>query len=209
MDIGRAVTGLLAKAGFSQQPGVARVAVAQRQNVNGFGAFFATETDPTNIPLSGHLQNDWLTIAPDWIGLPDSPVTYQLSAQRPDGSSQTLATGPSARLQPDAIIAAAGLPPSASMPTTVTLDYTASAGGHVLAGTTVPLTFGPQSGAPTPLAPLVPAVITGGSFLVHYDLTGQTAFTDPTLVVSAPGRMDPFQHFYLPIYSVPLQGATG
>ncbi len=209
VDIGAAVTGLLAKAGFRQQPGVARVAVAQRQNINGFGAFFATETDPTNIPMTGHAQNYWLTIAPDWIGLPDFPITYQLSAQRPDGSHQTLATGPSARLQPDAIIAAAGLQPAADQPTTVTLDYTASAAGRVLASTTVPLTFGPRSGAPTPLAPLVPAVVTGGSFLVHYDLTGQTAFTDPTLVVSAPGRMDPFQHFYLPIYSAPLHGATG
>jgi hypothetical protein len=147
-----------------------------------------------------------LTIAPDWIGLPDAGVTYRLSAH---GTGATLATGPSARLQPDAIITAAGLSPSATQPTTVTLDYTASADGRVLAGTTVPLTFGPQSGTPTPLAPLVPAVVTGGSFPVHYDLTGQTGFTDPTLVVSAPGRMDPFQHFYLPIYSVPLHGVTG
>ncbi|HEX4702654.1 MAG TPA: hypothetical protein VH352_11045, partial [Pseudonocardiaceae bacterium] len=148
VDIGAAVTGLLARAGLRPQPGVARVAVAQRQNVGGFGAFFATETDPANIPLRGSAQNDWLTIAPDWTGLPDSPITYQLSVNQ-----QTLATGPSARLQPDAIIAAAGLQPSASQPTTVTIDYTASAGGHVLAGTTVPLTFGPQSGTPTPLAP--------------------------------------------------------
>jgi len=204
VDLGAAVTGLLAKAGFRQSPGVARVAVLQRQNVNGFGAFFSGATDPTNIPLQGHAQNDWLTIAPDWIGLPDAGVTYRLSVNQ-----QTLATGPSARLQPDAIIAAAGLQPSATQPTSVTLDYTASAGGRVLASTTVPLTFGPQSGAPTPLAPLVPAVVTGGSFQVHYDLTGQTAFTNPMLVVSAPGRMDPFQHFYLPIYSVPLQGVTG
>jgi hypothetical protein len=218
VDIGAAVTGLLAGAGVPQRPGVARVAVAQRQNINGFGAFFATETDPTNIPRSGHAQNELLTIAPDWLGLPDSHVTYQLSARCssasipphcPQGSRRTLATGPSARLQPDAIIAAAGLQPSADQPTTVTLDYTASVGGRVLAGTTVPLTFGPRSGAPTPLAPLVPAVVTGDSFLVHYDLTGQAAFTDPTLVVSAPGRMDPFQHFYLPIYSTPLHGATG
>ncbi|HEX4701917.1 MAG TPA: hypothetical protein VH352_07305, partial [Pseudonocardiaceae bacterium] len=209
VDIGAAVTGLLDRAGLRQQPGVARVAVAQRQNAGGFGAFFATSTDPANIPLRGSLQNDWLTIAPDWIGLPGSSVTYQLSARRSDGSSATLATGPSARLQPDAIIAAAGLQPSATQPTTVIVDYTASVGGHVLASATVPLGFGPQVGSPTPLAPLVPAVVTGDSFPVHYDLTGQTAFTDPVLVVSAPGRMDPFQHFYLPIYSVPLHDVTG
>lgn len=204
VDLGAAVTGLLAGAGFHQSPGVARVAVAQRQNVSGFGAFFSTETDSTNIPLGGSLQNDWLTIAPDWIGLPTNHVTYRLSVD-----DQTLATGRSARLQPDEIIAAAGLTPSANAPITVTLDYTASTGGRVLASTTVPLTFGPQAGVPTPLAPLVPAVVTGDSFDVHYDLTGQLGFTQPSLVVSAPGRMDPFQHFYLPIYSVPLQGTTG
>ncbi|HEX3649999.1 MAG TPA: hypothetical protein VHV49_16345 [Pseudonocardiaceae bacterium] len=207
VDIGAAVTGLLARAGVAPGPGVARVAVAQRQNVNGFGAFFSTETDPADIPLRGAAQNDWLTIAPDWIGLPED-ATYRLAARGPDGE-RTLATGPSARLRPDAIIAAAGPRPSGNQPTSVTLDYTASTGDHVLANAAVPLTFGPRSGVPTPLAPLVPAVVTGGSFPVHYDLTGQTAFTDPTLVVSAPGRMDPFQHFYLPIYSVPLHGTTG
>lgn len=204
VDLGAAVTRLLARAGFPPQPGVARVAVLQRQNVNGFGAFFSGATDPANIPLRGSAQNDWLTIAPDWIGLPDTGVTYRLSANQ-----ETLATGPSARLQPDAIIAAAGAQPSATQSTTVTLDYTASAHGHVLASTTVPLTFGPQTGTPTALAPVVPTVVTGGSIPVHYDLTGQTGFTNPTLVVSAPGRMDPFQHFYLPIYSVPLHGVTG
>jgi hypothetical protein len=208
VDLGAAVTGLLDRAGIHQQPGVARVAVAQRQSINGFGAFFSSQTDPANISLRGAAQNELLSISPDWIGLP-AHVTYQLSAERADGSHHTLATGPSARLQPDAIIAAAGQAPSATGPTSVTLDYTASAGGHVVASASVPLTFGPQTGVPTPLAPVVPAVVTGGSFLVHYDLTGQTAFTDPTLVVSAPGRMDPFQHFYLPIYSVPLHGTTG
>lgn len=209
VNIGAAVTGLLARAGFRPPPAVARVAVLQRQNAGGFGALFSSETDPANISLHGGAQNDWLTIAPDWIGLPTSHVTYELSARRQDGGVQRLAAGPSARLQPDAIIAAAGQQPSADQSVPVTLTYTASTGGQVLASATVPLTFGPRSGVPTPLAPLVPAVVTGDSFTVHYDLTGQTAFTAPALVVSAPGRMDPFQHFYLPIYSVPLHGTTG
>jgi hypothetical protein len=209
VNIGAAVTELLATAGFRPPPGVARVAVLQRQNAGGFGALFQSETDPANISLHGGAQDDWLTIAPDWIGLPDGHVTYQLSAQRQGGGVQRLATGPSARLQPDAIIAAAGQEPSAGQSVSVTLGYTASANGTVLASATVPLAFGPRTGTPTPLAPLVPAVVTGDSFTVHYDLTGQTAFTAPTLVVSAPGRMDPFQHFYLPIYSVPLHGTTG
>lgn len=209
VNVGAAVTGLLTRAGFRSPPGVARVAVLQRQNTGGFGALFSSETDPANISLHGSAQNDWLTIAPDWIGLPASHVAYELSAQRADGGVQRLATGPSARLQPDAIIAAAGRQPSADQSVSVTLTYTASTDGQVLARATIPLTFGPQTGAPTPLAPLVPAVVTGDSFAVHYDLTGQTAFTAPALVVSAPGRMDPFQHFYLPIYSVPLHGTTG
>jgi hypothetical protein len=209
VNVGEAVTGLLKRAGVTVPASVPRVAVAQRQNTGGFGAYFQTATDPTAISLTGHLQNDWLTIAPDWTGLPGAGVGYRLSAQRQDGSEQLLATGPAARLQPDDIIAAAGLQPSAQQPETVTLSYTASAGGQTIAQATVPLTFGPQTGPPTPLAPVVAPVVTGDSFSVHYDLTGQTVFTSPVLVVSAPGRMDPFQPFYLPVYSVPLQGTTG
>jgi hypothetical protein len=206
-DLGRAVTGLLGP-GPQAERGVARVAVAQRQPLNSFDTQFVTATDPGAISLAGANQNAWVTVAPDWVGLPPG-ARYLLTASTASGGRSTLATGPWARLQPDAILAAAGLQPSTQNSQTVTLNYTASAGAHVLAQAAIPLTFTPVSGSPQPLAPLVPAVTTGPGIPVHYDLSGQTGFTDPVLVVSAPGRMTPLDSFFRPVYSEPLTATSG
>jgi len=206
-DLGRAVSGLVGP-GPQAQRGVARVAVAQRQPLNSFDTQFVTATDPGAISLAGADQNAWVTVAPDWVGLPPA-ARYRLTASTATGGRSILATGPWARLQPDAILAAAGLQPSTQNPQTVTLHYTASAGAHVLAQATIPLTFTPVSGSQQPLAPLVPVVTTGPDITVRYDLSGQTAFTDPVLVVSAPGRMTPHDSFYKPVYSVPLTATSG
>jgi hypothetical protein len=206
-DLGRAVLGLLGP-GPQAERGVARVAVAQRQPLNGFDTQFVTTTDPGAISLAGANQNAWVTVAPDWVGLPPA-ARYRLTASTASGAQNTLATGPWARLQPDVILAAAGLQPSTQNPQTVSLRYTASAGSHVLANATIPLTFTPVSGSPQPLAPTVPAVTTGPDITVHYDLTGQTAFTDPVLLVSAPGRMTPLDRYYKPVYSMPLTATSG
>lgn len=206
-DLGRAVTGLVGP-GPQAQRGVARVAVAQRQPLNSFDTQFVTATDPGAISLAGADQNAWVTVAPDWVGLP-AAATYRLAASTAAGGQSTLAAGPWARLAPDAILTAAGLQPSTQNPQTVTLHYTASAGGRVLAQAAIPLTFAPVSGSPQPLAPLVPAVTTGPDITVHYDLRGQTAFTNPVLVVSAPGRMTPHDSWFKPVYSVPLTATSG
>jgi hypothetical protein len=210
LDLGSAVTGLIGAAGGSLAPGVARVAVEQRQPDPGLiDGVFSTATDPGAISLAGLNQNAWLTISPDWVGLP-ADATYRLSAVRENGGKRQLATGPWARLQPDTILAAAGVSPPTQQSQAVSLSYTASAGGKVLAKATIPLSFSPISGARELLAPVVPPVVTGATIPVRYNLAGQTGFTSPQLVVSAPGRMNPFDdHFFRQIYTVALTKISG
>ncbi|MHB1433985.1 MAG: hypothetical protein ACYCVZ_17955, partial [Streptosporangiaceae bacterium] len=90
VDLGRAVRLLL---GGQPSPGVARVAVAQRQTIGGFGAFFTTGTDPAAISLAGYGQNALVTIAPDWVGMPPG-ASYRLSAVSATGGRTPLASGP-------------------------------------------------------------------------------------------------------------------
>ncbi|MDR3034791.1 MAG: hypothetical protein LBV78_17095, partial [Kitasatospora sp.] len=201
-------TGLLQDAGYQLPAGVARVAVEQRQPLTEFDTFFTTFTDPTAISLAGAGQNALVTIAPDWTGL-HGGTSYRLYAVPASGPRQLLATGPSARLQPDAILAAAGMTPSTQTAQTANLVYVASTGSHVWAQASIPVTFSPVSGAPTPLAPVLDPVVRGTTITVHYDLTGQTKFTHPRLEVSPPGRVNPVQNFYHPIYSVPLTATSG
>jgi hypothetical protein len=208
VDVGRAVETLLARAHQSVAPGIARVAVEQRQQLSAAGEQFLTATDPTDISLSGMAARDWITISPDWTGVPAAGVTYSLTGP----GHRTLASSPWARLQPSAILAAAGLPVQSSAASrSVTLTYTASKSGKTLAAATFTLTFGPYDGTtPAAQAPVVPAAVTGPMIPVSYDLTGLTGDTDPTLVVSEPGRVDPVTGTYFaPAYSVPLTAATG
>ncbi len=209
IDIGAAVTRLLATAGTQLPAGVARVAVAQRQKVYDVAGVFTTPTDPSAISLAGPDQDAWITISPDWVGMP-SGASYRLYAVQANGARQLLATGPWARLLPDTILGAAGLTPSSEASQSVSLTYVASDGGQTLTTASIPLTFGPVSGAPYPLAPDVAPVTTGADIVVHYDLAGQTSLTSPQLVVTAPGRMDPDQNFYHPIFTASLQaGSSG
>jgi hypothetical protein len=206
LNIGRAVETLLARGGVALQPGVARVAVAQRQQASALGGTIQTATDPANISLAGRLANAWITIAPDWTGLGQQPVTYRLS-----GTKTQLATTPWARLQPSAILASAGLPLISPDTRSVPLTYQAISDGQVIAQTSVTLTFGPCDGTVQSVqAPLAPPVVTGSVIPVRYDLTGLTGATRPVLVVSEPGRVDPATGLYFrPSYTAPLTGTTG
>lgn len=207
-SLGSAVTRLLAAAGYQLPGGVARVAVAQRQPLSQLDTFFSMVTDPAAISLAGPDQNALVTIAPDWTGLPGG-TTYRLYALRQAGGRTLLAHGPSARLLPEEILAAAGLAPSPRLSQAVSLSYQATSGTHVLADATIPLAFTPVSGTPMPLAPVVPPVVRGSSIKVHYDLTGQTGFTAPQLAVSPAGRVNPLQSFFRPSYTVPLHATSG
>ena len=209
IDLGAAVAKLFGDAGSSTKPGAPRVAVEQRQQANSLGGSITTATDPTNIPLAGRLGYAWITISPDWVGLPDTGVTYRLAATT--GPAKRLATSAWARLQPGSILAAAGLDLDANQTQTVPLVYTASAGGKTLVRKTFSLTFGPTDGStPGVLAPLVSPVTTGSTIKVTYDISHLTGATAPTLVVSQPGHIDPATGLYFrPAYTAPLTDPTG
>lgn len=209
VDVGNAVATLLAEAGLRAAPSVPRVAVEQRQNLSALTGSITTATDPGAISLSGRLLYAWITIAPDWVGLPQGNVRYQLTAL--GGPGTTLATTPWARLQPTQLLAAAGEPVVATAPRTVSLAYTATAGGRTLAAATVALTFGPSDGTSlSAVAPIVPPVSQGPVIPVRYDLTGVSPIKDPVLVVSEPGRVDPASGlFFHPAYSTPVSAVSG
>jgi hypothetical protein len=210
LDVGNAVQTILAGAGGPAQPGVARVAVEQRQQRSALGGSILTATDPGNISLAGRLANAWITIAPDWTWLSRHGVKYRLSVDAAGG--QQLAATPWARLQPSAILSAAGDPLVSDQARTVPLVYTASRGsGGVLAEARFTLTFGPSDGTVQSVpAPVVPAVVHGSVIPVHYDISGLTGAANPILVVSHPGRVDPATGlFFRPSYTTSLTGTSG
>jgi hypothetical protein len=191
LDLGRAVESLLRQGGITVAPAAPRVAIAQRRDVGLLDGAFETDTDPTNIDLQGPSGTDqdqlaWITIAPDWEGLV-SGTSFGLTVV----GGRPLATTPWARLLPSRILAAAGLPVASTTSRTVQLQYNAVSGGTTVSKT-FSLTFGPADATVQgALAPNVPAVVTGSTIPVAYDLTGVSGLTSPTLLVSEPGRIDP------------------
>lgn len=246
LNVGHAVETLLAQARKTITPAVPRVAIAQRRRdgdpnelnslLNGA---FVTATNPALIDMTGPLstldetetganQEAWITIAPDWEGLP-SGTTFKLYV---DGhAAQPLATTASARLLPAQILNAAGLPLASSSSRTVSLIYVARLGSgartnSIRAGvshafsitapgrslsTQFSLTFGPTATTHRDaLAPIVPAVVTGSTIPVTYDLTNVAGVSNPTLVVSEPGRPSPVQYtIFNSAFSVALTALKG
>ncbi len=209
IDLGNAVDTLFTAAGDQTTPSAPRVAVEQRQQGSALGGSIHTDTDPANISLAGRLAYAWITISPDWVGLPHSGVTYRLAATT--GPKQRLATTAWARLQPGPILAAAGLALDANETQTVPLVYTASADGQTLVKKRFSLTFGPSDGTtPSTVAPIVPATVTGSTIPVRYDISQLTGATNPTLVVSQPGHIDPATGLYFrPAFTAPLVDPAG
>lgn len=212
VDLGAAVNGLIRGAVLA--PGVARVAVEQRQSLAApyLDTLFLTATAPGTVSMSGANQNALVTISPDWVGLPAGQISYRLTAlDSSRGANVPLGTGPWARLQPDAILAAAGDQPSAQTSQTVDLTYTASKAGQTVAQVTFPVAFTAATGVPQPLAPAAPAVVTGNTIKVSYHVPA-TGTTNPVLVVSEPGRPLPLYYpvnLFHPSYSVPLTAPSG
>jgi len=209
IDVGHAVGLLLTRAGEQATPGVARVAVEQRRQRSALGGSILTATDPAGISLTGRLADAWITIAPDWAGLADQGVSYQLAAAT--GPRASLAATPWARLQPAAILAAAGLPLVSAGTRSVPLVYSASENGSVVAQATVVLTFGPTDGTVQSVrAPLAPASETGPGIPVRYDISRLTGATSPVLVVSHPGRVESATGlFFRPAYTAALTAPSG
>lgn len=177
----------------------------------------------------------WITIAPDWEGMP-AGTTYRLFADSSvapmaaralsvrslkgsasgnlsieSSSASVLARTPWARLLPGQILHAAGLPLISSVSRTVQLTYQAQTGARVLTSVTFALTFGPaDTTTRAVLAPDVPATATGSIIPVTYDLSRARNVSNPTLVVSEPGRFDPATGLiFHPSYTVALTTAKG
>jgi hypothetical protein len=209
IDVGNAVRTLFARHGSVMAPGVVRVAVSQRQQASALGGKITTTTDPSNISLTGRLLDALITVAPDWVGLPNGNVRYRLSAATgPDG---TLATTPTARVYPSEILAAAGLPIVSATARSIPLTYTASLGPVTLAQATVTLTLGPTDGTVNSVeAPIVDPVVRGATMRVSYDIHNLVGATAPTLVVSHPGRVEPASGlFFRPTFRMPLTAPSG
>lgn len=218
LDLGAAVTTLLTEAALPPEPDALRTAVAQRRAVAGHGAVFETWTDPAAIDLagppstfdgqpSGRNTKAWITIAPDWVGLPDD-ASYRL---RVVGADENLARTRSARLLPETILAAAGLPLVSTDSRSVALKYRARHDGETLAKQLLTLTFGPADGISQQVfAPVVPAVVEGDTIPVSYDLRDVEPVADPELVVSFPGRLKPqVGPIYVPALRIPLDDLHG
>ncbi len=235
VSVRRAVEQLLAQAGHPVKPGIARVAVQGRRSgaivaQDGtvlFDSIYQTGVDPSFIKLDGPWQqsgdpiyagtdtgaelHSYLTIAPDWEGLP-AGTNYRLFAI--GHPSAVVATTPYVRLLPAQLLKAAGVPLMPGVSRTVGLTYQAMLGLRVLAQSTFQLTFGPPaSTSRIVFAPQVPAVVTGGSFNATYDLSSYPSalLAGPQLKVSLAGEgmISHGTAYPYALFSTPLLGAKG
>jgi hypothetical protein len=238
VSVRRIVEQLLAASGNAAQPAIARVAVHGRRSGSYFAlgstktvndAVFVTALDPSYIKLDGSYTrmfrapyvsfpgvdtgadlNSYITIAPDWEGIP-AGAAYRLTvAGQP---TKVVATTPYARLLPAKLFAASGVALTPGVSRTISLTYSASLGLHVLAESTFQLTFGPPAVASRlVMGPNVPPVISGSTIPVSYDLSGYPSalLNAPVLNVSLPGTGAANSPTGLyPYFSVPLTSAKG
>ncbi|MGZ3518478.1 MAG: hypothetical protein ACXVAM_15065 [Vulcanimicrobiaceae bacterium] len=234
LDVARMVERLLTQAGQSVKPALTHVSIMQRNSARFDAEFlggryataldstFTTDTDPGYIDLAGPTDantlqpsgmniDNYITIAPDWEGMP-AGAQYQLSVQKA-GKPAVLATTASVRLLPAQILTAAGLPVVSPSERTVTLTYRATEGFHALAQSTFTLTFGPsQATTERVFAPIVAAVSHGPVMSISYDFSAfpQGLLANPFLVVSHPGRVNPLTgSVFFPAFSQSLYSAKG
>ena len=239
VSVRRIVEQLLASSGSPVPPGIARIAVHGRRsgafiaqnNTNTVNdAVFTTALDPSYIKLDGPFTrtlrshgvtfpgldtgadlNSYITIAPDWEGIPAN-ASYRLAvAGQP---TRVVATTPYVRLLPAKLFAASGVAMSPGVSRTISLTYSASVGLHVVAESTFQLNFGPPpASSRVVLAPSVPPVVSGSSIPVTYDLSGYPSvlLSAPVLNVSMPGtaKADFLALGLVPYYTTPLTGTRG
>jgi hypothetical protein len=239
IDVRKIVEQLLTAAGKPVQPSIARVAV-QGRRTGSFIAYaneryvndgiYVTTLDPSYIKLDGPFTmasadnsvafpgsdiaadlNSYITIAPDWEGIPAN-ATYRLAVS--GQPTRVIATTPYARFLPAQLFAAAGVPITPGTSRTLSLTYSAAVGLHNVAESTFQLTFGPPAASSRlVLAPTVPPVVTGSTIPISYDFRAypRQLLGAPTLNVSMPGNgSHQIANVGLyPYYSVPLSAPTG
>ena len=239
VSVRRAVEQLLAASGHPVEPGIGRVAVQGRRTGNYIAAFneryvndgtFTSALDPSYVKLDGPFTrmitahsiawpgsdvgsdlNSYVTIAPDWEGMPPN-ATYRLTVA--GDPARVIATTPYVRLLPAQLFAAAGVALTPGVSRTMSLTYRASAGLHTVAESTFQLTFGPPAtNSRLVLAPKVPPAVSGSTIPVTYDLRGYPAdkLRAPTLNVSFPGIGNLFFQGagIYPYYTMPLPAVNG
>ena len=232
IDLTHAVEALLKKTGAPMKPGVARVAVSFRQgglfDIGGIqnsseDTMFLENVDRTNIDLRGPLDSfngnvptdfnarSYITIAPDWEGLPAGTTCELVLASNP---KIVLSRGPSTRMLATTLLTLGGGTVPSSMSQTISLKYLAMAGNQIIVSAPVTLTFGPvDRTSQQVLAPLVPPVvnITPGAVIpVRYDISKFPNANEPLLMVSEPGRTNLVTGaVYFPILQVPLSASKG
>lgn len=234
VDLGRLVSNLMAQSGQPLVPAVPHVSIMQRDSARFDNRFqsgryfsaidttFTTDTDPGYIDLLGPIDGntgqpngmrmqEYITIAPDWEGIPDD-ATYQLSVVN-GSASKVLATTRFARFLPAQLLQAAGLPVTSPSTRTIALTYRAAHGYHALAQTTFTLTFGPsQQTTERVLAPNVAPVTTGPTMNIAYDFSAfpSALLANAQLFVSHPGRVNAYSgNLFYPAYIQPLYQSKG
>ncbi len=216
VNVRSVVESLLTRGGRTIEPAVNRVAVEQRRNLNSWDTYFVSDTDPSNIDLLGPTdyygknsdanQKAWITIAPDWEGVPANAHFELFVTGKPHN---VLATTRWSRLLPAQILRAAGLPLASATSRTVNLTYAETGGGKPLQKA-FSLTFSAadrdNEGV---LAPIVPATVTGPTLHVTYDISDVRNVSNPMLLVTEPGRSVPYTRGIVRAIAFPLSTPKG
>ncbi|WP_431953493.1 S8 family serine peptidase [Actinacidiphila sp. bgisy167] len=200
LDVTAAVEKVLAKR-HHLTPAAVRMSVAERQLMSvSPTTSFVEATDPAAIDLAGPADgagnpSGQNAISPITFGLDltggHGKLTYRL---RVDDRGTIPSAGPSLRVLPRELLAAAGLPLVSDETRSVQVTFEALSKGKVVASAARRLTFTPTDGTYVqPQAPTTPgSAPLGKPVTVHYDLTGLRGATAPELVLSSVGHWTPF-----------------
>ncbi|MGW4641433.1 S8 family serine peptidase [Sphaerisporangium sp. NPDC004334] len=197
-----------------------RLSVAHRQLIaTDVTSSFVEATDPAHLDLtgpadfwgesSGQNATSPITFGLDMTG-GDADLTYRL---RVADRGRIAADGPSLRVLPEELLAAAGLPVAADGERTVPVVFEALRHGKPVAAVSRSLTFsasdGTRTGAPAPVVP--GSIALGKPLTVQYDLSRTRDLSDATLVLSSVGHWTPLSTTdkFRAHWSTPLAGRKG
>lgn len=219
LDVTAAVEKVLAER-HDLTPAAVRLSVAERQllSVSPTTAFVEA-TDPSAIDLAGPADawgnpSGQNAVSPITFGLDLTGAHRKLTYRLRVGDKGTIpSAGPSLRVLPRELLAAAGLPLASGEPRTLQVTFEALSGSKVVASTGRRLTFGAADGTYVqPKAPTAPGSSPlGKPVTVHYDLTGLRDATAPELVLSSVGHWTPFttSDKWRAQWRTPLTGTKG